>query len=443
MTKLQKIQLRRSEIRQRLGDIVNLSDAEMTDEIKAERVALLAEFRDLDTQEQAAIVAEDQDGRLRGGQVVADGATRERLALRGRARLTEYLMAASRGRMVGGAEAELQAAATSEGSGAGAMTGIPLELWDIPREPRMVVTGSPGTVGVNLDPIRPAVFAQSIAMRLGIDMPRVGSGTYASATISGSTTAGSRAKSADAPETAAAFTVQNSSPKRVSARLALTLEDIAAVGTDNFESALRENLALALSAELDDQVINGNGVAPNLAGMFMRLTNPAAPGAAVATFDDFVAAFAAGVDGLWSSMMTEVGIVAGVDTYRLSARTFRDVAGSGDYAFTNWAGANPARVGGWWTNARMPAKVNHVQQAILYRMGRSFMGNQMRGGMGEMGEIGIRTAVCPHWNEIGIDDIYTGSAKAERYFTFHVLLGDVILVQPDAYAEVAFRVSIP
>ena len=54
----------------------------------------------------------------------------------------------------------------------------------------------------------------------------------------------------------------------------------------------------------------------------------------------------------------------------------------------------------------------------------------MMGGAGAM-----RTAVCPHWGEIGIDDIYSGSAKGERYFTLHVLLGDVILVQPDAYGS--------
>ena len=211
------------------------------------------------------------------------------------------------------------------------MTGIPLELWD--REPRMAVTDAPGTVGVNLDPIRPAVFAESIAMRLGIDMPRVGSGTYASATIGTSTTAGARAKSADAPETAAAFTVQTAMPKRVSARLALTLEDIAAVGTDNFEAALRENLALALSAELDDQVINGDGNAPNLAGMFNRLDDPSAPGAGVASFDNFVEAFAGGIDGLWAGTLKEVAVVSGVDTYRLSARTFRDAAGQGPWGF--------------------------------------------------------------------------------------------------------------
>ena len=50
-------------------------------------------------------------------------------------------------------------------------------------------TGASGTVGVTLAPIQPAVFAASIAPRLGIETPRVSSGTYASATISTSLTA--------------------------------------------------------------------------------------------------------------------------------------------------------------------------------------------------------------------------------------------------------------
>ena len=54
---------------------------------------------------------------------------------------------------------------------------------------------------------------------------------------------------------------------------------------------------------------------------------------------------------------------------------------------------------------------------------------------------GMRTAVCPHWGLINIDDIYSGAASGVRSFTMHVLLGDVILVQPDAYAQVKFRVS--
>ena len=338
--------------------------------------------------------------------------------MRSKASLGRYLKAAASGRLADGAEAELQAAADIE-------DGIPLELWDTqPETEERAVTGAPGTVGINLDRIQPAIFAPSILPRLGVELPRVKSGTYASATISTSTTADAVAKSAASPETAAMFTVASAMPKRVSARMALTLEDIAAVGQANYESALRENLSLAISSELDDQGLNGDGSNDDLKGLFHALTNPAAPEAGVADFDDFVAAFAGGIEGLFSGRMNEVAIACGPESYRLSAQTFRDAAGQdlGDMAFADYA---MAKYGGWWTNSRMPATANHVQQAILHRMGRT----------------GMRTAVCPHWGRISIDDIYSGSGKGERYFTMHVLLGDVIVVQPGAYAQVAFRVS--
>ena len=182
-------------------------------------------------------------------------------------------------------------------------------------------------------------------------------------------------------------------------------------------------------------MINGDGSAPNLAGMFQRLTDPTTAPTAVADFDTFVGAFAGGIDGLWASTVQDVAVVCGVETYRLSAQTFRDIATAdlGDMAFSDYA---MAKYGGWWTNTRMPdpatfMTVDNVQQAILYRKGRSMMG----------GSMGMRTAVCPHWGEVSIDDVYSGSAQAERYFTMHVLLGDVILVQPDAYAQVSFQVA--
>ena len=82
-------------------------------------------------------------------------------------------------------------------------------------------------------------------------------------------------------------------------------------------------------------------------------------------------------------------------------------------------------------NKRMPDAVSTIQQAILYRKGRSMMG----------GSGGMRTAVCPHWNEVSIDDIYSGSASGERFLSLHVLLGDVIIVQTGAYTQTAFKVS--
>ena len=430
--RLRELRERQSKERGRMAELalVDTLDGEQREELDT----IERGTPDLERQIRAATVAvesEEAEQRTAANENEPDGEQRERLELRSKAMLTNYLLAAARGRMVDGAEAELSAAA--------GVQGIPLELWDVPetrqvddgRETR-AITPAPGTVGVNLDPIRPAVFANSIAPRLGIAMPRVASGTYASATISTSQSAAAKDKSAAIDATAGAMTVTTATPKRVSARLELTLEDVAAVGQTNFESALRENLSLALSDELDDQAINGDGQAPNLKGMFNVLTDPSAPAAGVAAFDIFVAAFAGGVDGLWANTLKDIAIVAGPETYRLSAKSFRDVGTNnghrGDISFADYA---MEKFGGWWTNKRMPDKANHIQQGILYRKGRSMQG----------GSAGMRTAVCPHWGEVSIDDIYSGSAKAERYFTMHVLLGDVIVVQPDAYAQVAFRVS--
>ena len=425
MTPSQRLAIEQSEKREKINAL--LTKDELTAEERAELDPLRTRLQEIEPEYRAAMAAEGEDletaKRENGG---IDPEFRERLQLRSKASISNFLTAAARGRLPDGAEAELAAAA--------GVKGIPLELWDLPEEraaEERAVTGAPGTVGVNLDPIRPAVFANSIAARLMVEMPRVSSGTFASATIDASQSAEAKDKGADIAATAGTFTVTTATPKRISARLELPLEDIAAVGQQNFESILRQNLALALSDALDTQMINGSGVAPNLAGFFNRLTNPAAPGAAVATFDDFVAAFADGIDGLWANTIADVAIVAGVDTYKLSAKTFRDAAGAdlGDMAFADYA---MAKYGGFWTNKRMPAAAANIQQAILCRKGRSAMGASM----------GMRTAVCPHWGEVTIDDIYSGAASAQRSFTMHVLLGDVIIVQPDAYAQVNFRTAV-
>ena len=424
MIQSQKITLRISEVKQRLNHIAGVEGDAFTDEVRSEADRLTKEFGDLETRYRAAVIAEDAEEKRALETAEPDAEMRERLELRSKASLTGYLQAAMSGRRVDGAEAELQAAA--------GVNGIPLELWDTrgTRETRAdAPTGAPGTVGVNLDRIRPAVFANSIAPRLGIEMPRVMSGTYASATITTTLTAGAKAKGAVQEATAAAFTVTTATPKRISARLGIRIEDVASVGQANFESSLRENLSLILSDELDKQAINGDGQNNALTGIFERLVDPSAPAAGVATFDIFASQHAGGVDGLWANTIKDVTIVAGPETYVLASKTFQAATNyKGELSAAAYAMAN---TGGFWTNKRMPDKATHIQQAILYRKGRSMMG-----GAGAM-----RTAVCPHWNEVSIDDIYSGSAQGERFFTMHVLLGDVILVQPDSYAQVAYRVS--
>ena len=182
---------------------------------------------------------------------------------------------------------------------------------------------------------------------------------------------------------------------------------------------------MALSDQFDNQAINGGGSAPNLTGIIARLediNNPTNP-SATPDFDDFVEAFVNSVDGLWATDESQVAMICGPATYRLAGKAFRDIqaADLGAIAFSDYARQH---FGSFTTNKRMPDPASTIQRALVFRQGRSMMG----------GSMGMRTAVCPHWGEISIDDIYSGSAKGERYFTLHILVGDVILVQPDAYA---------
>ena len=163
-------------------------------------------------------------------------------------------------------------------------------------------------------------------------------------------------------------------------------------------------------------------------GLASQLTDPTTP-TATANFDYFAAQHASGIDGLWATTLNEVAIVCGPATYRVAAVAFQTTASyKGELSAASYAAQ---RTAGLWTSKRMSDPVSNVQQAILYRLGRSMMG-----AAGAM-----RTAVCPHWNEISIDDIYSGSARGERYFTMHVLLGDVIVVQGDAYKRIAYKLA--
>ena len=244
MTATQRLQVELSELRQKINERLGL--AELTTEQRAELATWTTRAQDAETELRAAIVAEGEPETETRNVSDLDGEQRERLELRSSARLTNYLAAFTAGRLPTGPEHELSAAA--------GVQGIPIELWDVheqraaddQRETR-AVTPAPGTVGVNLDPIRPAVFANSIAPRLGIDMPRVASGTFATGTISTSQTASARSKGAAQVASAGAIRVQTATPKSVSARLELLIEDVAAVGVDNFEAVLRENMSMALS----------------------------------------------------------------------------------------------------------------------------------------------------------------------------------------------------
>ncbi len=420
MTESQRITVRLSECRQRLNDLLQVETRSEDEQSELER--LTGDVQKLEPELRAAIAAEPDPETIPAG-APADPETRERLELRSRATLGGFLLSALQGRLPGGVEAEYAAAC-------GVTDGIPVDLFeqDRPVETRAdAVSPAPATgQGATLAPVQPFVFADSIAPRLGIQMPQVGSGSYSEATIGTALTAAAKNKGDAQESTAANLTTVTASPRRISARLSVAMEDVAQIGVSNFETALRENARAVLSDAYDSQCINGNGAAPNVSGLIKQLTDPTDP-TAVAAFDAFLAAFADQIDGLWASTMRDVSIVANVDAYKLSAKAFRDVGTNnghrGDISAADYLAAHTA---GWWTNKRMPATASNVARGIVYRRGRP----------------GLRTATHPVWANVAIDDIYSDSGSGTRHFSLHVLAGDkLLLVQPDAYDLVEFKVA--
>ena len=279
MTPLQKLEVRQSERRQRLNELGGLDGLDDDQRTETQGHAAAAyEYGDGERQYRALKIAADAEDAAAEAPPGEPPRTPTGWSCAHAAGSGAFLKARMQNRAVTGAEAELAAEVGYRRDPAWICSSRPPRSG--PRWRSAAISGAPATVGVNLDLIRPYVFAPSILPRLGVEMPRVPSGTYATGTI---TTTARRPLArepggASAVRTAAVITVSTATPKRISARLELRAEDIAAIGQDNFESILRQNLSMALSDELDDQGLNGagatTGTKKDLNGLFTSGEQP-------------------------------------------------------------------------------------------------------------------------------------------------------------------------
>ena len=138
MTNRQKLEIRSSEIRQRLNEVSGLEGDALTDEIRSESDTLQTEYRDVETKLRAAIVADGGSEDTQGNEV--DAEQRERLELRGRSRVSSFVTAAVHGRTVDGVEAECSAAFGCPGA-------VPLAMFERagPVDEHRAVTPGPAT----------------------------------------------------------------------------------------------------------------------------------------------------------------------------------------------------------------------------------------------------------------------------------------------------------
>ena len=208
MTNAQKIQIRLSEVRERLNDISVLEGEALTDELRAEAATLFPEYKDLELRYRSATVAEGDEAAKAVTEPTEDSETRERRELRSKARITDHLTALLTGRGVTGASAEYSDAVGTPGL-------MPMELLDGPEPEERAVTPGPdsGTV-TQTRPTVPHAFARTDAAALGISPCQiVASGEAHFPALSTAPPAGPKAKDAAADATAAAFSVDEAHPK--------------------------------------------------------------------------------------------------------------------------------------------------------------------------------------------------------------------------------------
>ena len=294
---------------------------------------------------------------------------------------------------------------------------MPLSVFDEPVETRAATPAPAADTQATQHPIMPAIFQRSIAAELGVGMPTVGVGTQLYPMLSTSVTAGMKGKGAAAPETAAAFTVSTATMARLTGSFKVRLEDLAVLS--GMESALRHDIGMVMRDQLDEQIVNGNGNAPHMSGILHQLADPDAPDD-VATFDGYVSALAAGVDGLWAHDLADVRVLCGPKTYRHAAATFRGTDGgvsASQYLRTH--------AGGFRATKRIAGPAANIQQAILRRTAQ-----------------GVRIATAPVWTGMRIiRDEYTGAAKGEIVLTAVSLIGGVVIHRSEAYKQIAFKLA--
>ena len=313
MTKAQRalieIQGKQSELRSRLA-VLAAQDTRTADE-ETELTAVETKLSGCEPELRSALAAAAAEDDTARTVETTDPETRERLELRSKTGLADFLKAAVGGAAVTGAAGEYAAAC-----GVPTVGHVPMAIFARTAPTVETVTPGPAVKGM-LQPTVPFVFERSAAASLGILMPSVPSGQVQIPKITTAPPADTLAKDGAAPATAAAVTLVNQAPVRIAGQFEVRVEDLQVMPT--LEQALSEAMQGSLSNELDESTFNG--AADELNGLFVQATAVSAAGA-VETYTTGIGRFASLVDGKHAYTLADVRAVIGSKTFALYSGIF-------------------------------------------------------------------------------------------------------------------------
>ena len=423
MTNLQKLELRRSEIREKLAGLSALET--ISPEQKTEVETLTKEFQDSETQYRAALIAEGETTQTR--ETGNDGEAVEIRALRTRSPLREYITAAVEKRSLEGAPGELNDALSVKRVGNNGGIVIPFSVFARERtETRAFTTTGAYGGGEVQRPILQELFGPGIFDMLGVRVDSVPAGASEWPLLSGNVSPGQKKEGTAATDaTAATFTTASLKPKRLTAEIELTHEIIASVV--GVEESFRMNLLDALKSKMQDIILNGaaptNSAPQNIEGFLTKLTG-ADLSSALATAADYGKLHSLGVDAIHAGMETEVMSVIGEETYKHAAGTY--IAGSGE----SGSELLKRRSAGCMASSYLPDASGMKQSAILHAAGPN--GGPMRGD-----------SVAGMWEGAGLEIVRDFYSNASTGITLTaIILWDAhTALRASAYKQIDIQIS--
>lgn len=323
MTPRQKIELKQSERRQRVAELLGKDERDEAE--TAELGTLTTDLQAGETELRAAIAAEPDPDEVTTDDPPAggdQGETREIRAIRERVNLGRYVSAAIGGRAVDGAEREYNdALGVTEGVGK-----FPLSL--IAPEIRATTDVDGQATQANwLD----RLFADTAAARLGVTFESVNPGEAAYPVVTAGPAAAQKGREESADDGAWRVSATKLDPTRNAVRV--VFNNVDALRLPGLEDALRRDLTMALtegvdraifvgaedSGDNDEADITGLNAAANVVEQVITQANKVKAA-------ESLAAFLALIDGIHAGMAEDLNVVLAVGAHNLWAGTIANAA---------------------------------------------------------------------------------------------------------------------
>ena len=376
MLESQRIDVRRSEIRERLHELQGVS--ELDAEQSGEMDSLATELRGLEVRYRAAVTLEASEAEQAEFDDSPTDPEREEWAeVVGKASLSGLVEARARHLPTSGAEAELQQELGLQSDQ------IPsIMLADPVQERALTQTGD---TAKNQRPTRAYTWPTATSAFANVQRVSVPAGSAVFPVVSSPVAIpGVTAAGTAVTEQNATITYTGLTPQRIQVWTGYQREQ--ALTTPSLDADLRSHLSGAITTALDNHALNA---ASN--GLAVQGTDPTAVGGSSAfTFANVTTAVAALIDGQYADSLAAIRLLIAPDTAEaLITTTFATANPTNAY---DWLAE---RLGGIRVSSLLPdSDSGKVDDAV------AILGGEMN-------------AVQPIWDNATIEDVYTDAAKGE------------------------------